>query len=93
MNEMEQRIRRFELLGGVDLARLEPEARQPVLAKARIGTAHLARAQFAFRCQMCGNQVVLDSEMEPMCTGPSWTDDHPPIVMDSLGQIQKGRRP
>jgi hypothetical protein len=38
-------------------------------------------ARFVFRCFLCGRQEVNDQRMEPMCTGPSWTDDHPPEVM------------
>lgn len=36
---------------------------------------------FVFRCPLCGRQERNDQRMEPMCTGPSWTDDHPPEVM------------
>ena len=36
---------------------------------------------FVFQCPLCGNRVRNDQRMEPMCTGPSWTDDHPPEVM------------
>jgi len=38
-------------------------------------------ATFAFRCPLCGRQERNDQRMEPMCTGPSWTDDHPPEIM------------
>lgn len=38
-------------------------------------------AAFVFRCPMCGRQERNDQRMEPMCTGPSWTDDHPPEIM------------
>jgi hypothetical protein len=38
-------------------------------------------ATFVFRCPMCGRQERNDQRMEPMCTGPSWTDDHPPEIM------------
>lgn len=36
---------------------------------------------FIFRCPLCGRQEQNDQRMEPMCTGPSWTDDHPPEIM------------
>ncbi len=36
---------------------------------------------FVYRCPLCGRQERNDQRMEPMCTGPSWTDDHPPEVM------------
>lgn len=36
---------------------------------------------FKFRCPLCGRVEGNDQRMEPMCTGPSWTDDHPPEVM------------
>lgn len=37
--------------------------------------------RFTFRCPVCGNTVTNDQRMEPACTGPSWTDDHPMEVM------------
>lgn len=37
--------------------------------------------KFRFRCPSCGNEVVNDQRMEPACTGPSWTNDHPMQVM------------
>jgi hypothetical protein len=36
---------------------------------------------FVYRCLLCGRQERNDQRMEPMCTGPSWTDDHPPEIM------------
>jgi hypothetical protein len=47
-----------------------------------------ARALFTFRCSMCGNQITSEVNMQPMCTGPSWTNDHEPEVMD---YIESGR--
>ena len=38
-------------------------------------------APFVFRCPLCGNQARNDQRMEPMCTGPSWRDEHPPEIM------------
>jgi len=36
---------------------------------------------FTFFCPICGRQERNDQRMEPMCTGPSWTDDHAPEIM------------
>jgi hypothetical protein len=38
-------------------------------------------AKFVFRCPLCGRQAVNDQRLEPLCTGPSWTDDHAPEPM------------
>lgn len=38
-------------------------------------------ARFVYRCPLCSNQAVNDQRMEPMCTGPGATDDHPPEIM------------
>jgi hypothetical protein len=36
----------------------------------------------AFRCPLCRHVVFNDAAgLEPMCTGPRWTDDHEPTVM------------
>jgi len=32
---------------------------------------------FLFVCPVCGNQARNDQRLEPLCTGPSWTNDHP----------------
>lgn len=42
---------------------------------------------YHFRCPMCGNKVSNDSNMEPLCTGPSWTDDHPHELMELIEEI------
>lgn len=34
-----------------------------------------------YRCPICANVFRHDDEYEPVCTGPSWTDDHEPTVM------------
>lgn len=73
----QQRLVRFERLGGVDLSRLQPEEREPLLAEIHVGTAHLKKTVFIYRCPLCGKTERSDSEMSPACTGPSWTDDHP----------------
>jgi len=36
---------------------------------------------FTFVCPVCGNRFRNDQRLEPMCTGPSFTDDHPPEIM------------
>lgn len=36
---------------------------------------------FLFRCPICLNEYRNDQRMEPLCTGPSWTNDHPPEIM------------
>lgn len=35
-----------------------------------------------FQCPLCGKEFRHDDEYEPMCTGPDWTDDHEPTVME-----------
>lgn len=83
-NEVEERIQRFERLGGVNLSRLEPEERHDLMAEVRTGIAQHKKAVFRFRCPMCGNVATNDQDMPPMCTGPSWTDDHPYEVMQKI---------
>ena len=34
-----------------------------------------------FVCPVCRNQVRQREPMGPLCTGPSWTDDHEPTMM------------
>lgn len=75
-----ERIARFKRLGGVELDPEDIWLRHEVWG----GTAHLKHATFTFRCPMCGNTETLDTEMEPCCTGPSWTDDHPMVVMERV---------
>lgn len=75
-NPIEERVRRFERLGGI---RLDP-ADHGLLAAVRTGVAETHHG-FRFRCPMCGNEAVNDQEMAPACTGPSWTDDHAPEPM------------
>lgn len=45
------------------------------------GAVILKKGAFVFRCPVCGNTVRADDAYEPMCTGPSWTDDHEPTLM------------
>ncbi len=80
----QERITRFKSLGGVELARLEPEERDPLLALVHTGTFELKKAVFTFRCDLCRNVVRNPTEMEPMCTGPSWLNEHPPVVMTKI---------
>ena len=82
--ETERKVRQFERLGGVDLSRLEPEEREPLRTMVQAGTAAHKRAVFRFRCPACGNVARNDADMEPLCTGPSWADDHEPTVMERL---------
>lgn len=79
-----ERIARFERLGGVNLARLDPEERDLVVPTIQSGTITLKKAIFWYRCLLCGNKASNDQEMEPLCTGPNWTDDHPPEVMQCI---------
>lgn len=84
LNQAAERIERFKRLGGVELSRLEPEQKQGLVFAIRGGTADYKRAIFRFRCPLCGNTATNNQDMEPMCTGPSWTDDHPPEVMQRI---------
>jgi hypothetical protein len=36
---------------------------------------------FLFVCPMCGHEFRNDQRLEPLCTGPSWTNDHEPTIM------------
>lgn len=77
----QQNIQRFESLGGVSLSSLDPEERHDFQAIIQIGLANYKKGIFWFVCEECGNLTSSDMDMEPMCTGPSWTNDHPPTVM------------
>jgi len=81
---VQERVARFERLGGVDLSKLEPEERDPLLARVQVGTAHLKKVVFSFRCPVCGQTARSDNEMPPACTGPSWTDEHPLEPMEKI---------
>lgn len=74
-----ERIKRFERLGGVDLSRREWE--DPIHALVHTGTVEFKQAFFQFECPECLHRVRSNQEMEPMCTGPMWTDDHAPEIM------------
>ena len=73
----QERIERFERLGGVDLSRLDPEEERMLFPEIRTGVAQHKKAVFHFRCPICGRVETNDQDLEPLCTGPSWTDDHP----------------
>lgn len=36
---------------------------------------------FVYRCPLCGRQERNDQRLEPVCTGPTWRDDHPMEAM------------
>lgn len=74
-----ERVQRFERLGGVDLSHLD--LGDPLRTEVEVGTALYRKAIFVFKCGFCGRIERSDKEMEPMCTGPGWTDEHPPAVM------------
>lgn len=46
-------------------------------------------ARFTFQCPICQKFERNDQRMEPMCTGPGWTDDHPPEIMLMVKQDEK----
>lgn len=75
-----ERIERFKRLGGVELDRDDIGLHHEVWG----GLAEYKQTTFRFRCPMCGKVEELQTEMEPMCTGPLWTDDHMPVVMMRL---------
>jgi hypothetical protein len=81
--EAERRIQRFVRLGGVDLRGVSA-VDSPLVAEVHVGIAHLQRGKLRFRCSTCWNEVENDQEMEPLCTGPSWTDDHEPTIMTRI---------
>jgi hypothetical protein len=83
----EERVRRFARFGGVDLSNLgRPD---PLLAEVEVGVANYKKAVFGFRCPICGTKRYNDQEMEMVCTGPSWTDDHPMEPMTPLGIVDR----
>jgi len=74
---IERRIRQFKAVGGVEI---EPDDKAQE-ALIHIGVAEHNRAVFSFECPVCGRVERGNTDMEPMCTGPGWTDDHEPEVM------------
>jgi hypothetical protein len=36
---------------------------------------------FVFRCPICGRQERNDQRLEPLCTGPTWLNEHVPEPM------------
>jgi hypothetical protein len=75
--ETARKVRQFQALGGVPLGRLEEDE----IVYVQAGTMPHKRAVFRFVCPLCGNKARNDADMEPMCTGPSWADEHEPTVM------------
>lgn len=82
--ETQERIEQFERMGGVDLRKLDPLESHDLLAEVRTGIAFFNKAVFEFECLLCGRVERNNQDMEPLCTGPSWTDDHVPEVMVRL---------
>lgn len=78
-------LQKWKARGGIDLSRIEdPEEKFAVASEIRAGV-HETGHKFLYECPLCGNRFANDQEMEPMCTGPSWTDDHEPTVMRYIG--------
>lgn len=44
---------------------------------------------YRFRCPVCGHTFRSDDRYEPICTGPHWTDDHPPTVMREVQRTER----
>jgi hypothetical protein len=88
LRQANERIRRFERLGGVDLSGLSRDEKAPILAEVRTGLFELRRAIFTYKCPMCANVLRSPQEMEPLCSGPSWTDDHPLEIMERVPETQ-----
>ncbi len=82
-----ERIARFSRFGGIDLAGLAE--RGPLRSEVMAGVANYKRAVFGFECPFCGAKRTNDQEAELMCTGPSWTDDHPMELMTPLGIVNR----
>lgn len=59
------------------------EASESAKAEIEVGVFETG-AKFVFRCPLCGRQEVNDQRLEPLCTGPSWTDDHNPEPMQRV---------
>jgi hypothetical protein len=54
-------------------------------AKAMIETGLFETgASFVFRCPLCGRQERNDQRLEPMCSGPTWRNEHPPEIMQQV---------
>lgn len=45
------------------------------------GMHRIISGVYVFTCPLCAREFRYDDPYEPMCTGPSWTDDHAPEVM------------
>lgn len=69
--------KRIPLLKSERLGFTAEEVNQPLIETGLFETGR----GFKFLCPLCGRVERNDQRMEPMCTGPSWTNDHPPEVM------------
>lgn len=77
-----EEVERWKRRGGVDLARVEdPSEKNSLAAQLRVGVLEEKTVIYVYRCEICGRIERTPQAMEPMCTGPSWTDDHVPEVM------------
>ena len=83
-------IRRIEGTPAVDLSHLVRRERKAYAgseeARALIETGLFETgAKFVFRCPLCGRVERNDQRLEPVCTGPAWTDEHPlePMILVS----------
>ena len=85
--EAQERVQRFERMGGIPLDRLDPEEHHDLLAEVRSGIAHYKKGIFHYRCSVCGNIVANDQEMPPACTGPGWQDSHPLEPMELIHEL------
>ena len=80
-------LRKIEGAPAVDLSHLVRRERRAYIpdngeAMALIETGLFETgARFVFRCPLCGRLERNDQRLEPVCTGPKWTDDHPPEPM------------
>jgi rRNA maturation endonuclease Nob1 len=51
----------------------------------RVGQDVTRVGAYAFRCEVCGRRYTQDDRYEPLCTGPTWRDEHEPTVMMYAG--------
>jgi hypothetical protein len=54
----------------------------------RVGQDVTRVGAYAFRCEVCGRRYTQDDRYEPLCTGPTWRDEHEPTVMMYVGPTQ-----
>lgn len=75
--QTERRIAQFKAVGGVEFV---PEDKA-LEALVHIGVAEHRQVVFTFQCPLCSRIERNNQDMEPMCTGPAWTNDHEPTIM------------